>query len=191
VNLDDADRLLARQAADGNQRAFGQLVERHGIALAQAARSFGVPETDIDDVVQDTFVAAWHALDDFDPDRPFRAWLFRIGLNKMRDLYRFRRVRQFLFGAEDLGEMELAGGVANEEPGPEQRVAARRDLARVIRTLDKLDRSSREAIVLTAIVGMSQPEAAAVLGMSAKAVEGRIARARAKLAAVLETVLEK
>ncbi|TSP14635.1 MULTISPECIES: RNA polymerase sigma factor [Cupriavidus] len=191
MNLDDADRLLARQAADGNQRAFGQLVERHGIALAQAARSFGVPETDIDDVVQDTFVAAWHALDDFDPDRPFRAWLFRIGLNKMRDLYRFRRVRQFLFGAEDLGEMELAGGVANEEPGPEQRVAARRDLARVIRTLDKLDRSSREAIVLTAIVGMSQPEAAAVLGMSAKAVEGRIARARAKLAAVLETVLEK
>jgi RNA polymerase sigma factor CnrH len=191
VNPDDADKLLARQAAEGNQRAFGQLVERHGIALAQAARSFGIPETDVDDVVQDTFVAAWHALDDFDRDRPFRAWLFRIGLNKMRDLYRFRRVRQFLFGAEDLGDMELAGGVAHDEPGPEQHVAARRDLARVVKTLDKLDKGSREAIVLTAIVGMSQPEAAAVLGMSVKAIEGRIARARAKLAAVLEAGSQK
>ncbi|WP_407058958.1 RNA polymerase sigma factor [Ralstonia syzygii subsp. celebesensis] len=52
--------------------------------------------------------------------------------------------------------------------------------------LDKLDRGSREAIVLTAIVGMSQPEAAAALGMSLKAIEGRISRARAKLASVLD-----
>jgi len=191
VNPEDADRILAAQAASGNQRAFGQLVARHGVALAQAARSFGIPETDVDDVVQDTFVAAWHALDDFDPDMPFRAWLFRIGLNKMRDLYRFRRVRQFLFGAESLGDLELAGGVANDEPGPEQQVAARLELARVASTLGKLDTGSREVIVLTAIVGMSQPEAAAVLGLSVKAVEGRIGRARAKLSALLDADSEK
>jgi len=191
VNPEDADRILAAQAASGNQRAFGQLVARHGVALAKAARSFGIPETDVDDVVQDTFVAAWHALDDFDPDRPFRAWLFRIGLNKMRDLYRFRRVRQFLFGAESLGDLELAGGVANDEPGPEQQVAARLELARVASTLGKLDTGSREVIVLTAIVGMSQPEAAAVLGLSVKAVEGRIGRARAKLSALLDADSEK
>lgn len=191
MNPEDADRILAAQAASGNQRAFGQLVARHGVALAQAARSFGIPETDVDDVVQDTFVAAWHALDDFDPDRPFRAWLFRIGLNKMRDLYRFRRVRQFLFGDESLGDLELAGGVANDEPGPEQQVAARLELARVASTLGKLDTGSREVIVLTAIVGMSQPEAAAVLGLSVKAVEGRIGRARAKLSALLDADSEK
>ncbi|WP_186426156.1 RNA polymerase sigma factor [Cupriavidus metallidurans] len=185
MNPDDADKLLARQAANGCQQAFGQLVERHGAALAQAARSFGIPESDIDDVVQEAFVAAWHALDDFDHDRPFRAWLFRIGLNKMRDLYRFRRVRQFLFGAEALDELEHSGGVADDVPGPERRVAARRDLARVVETLGKLDSGSREAIVLTAIVGMSQAEAAAVLGLSAKALEGRIARARVKLSALI------
>ncbi|WP_059414359.1 RNA polymerase sigma factor [Cupriavidus basilensis] len=182
----DVDGILVGQAASGNQRAFGELVERHGVALAQAARSFGIPETDVDDVVQDTFLAAWRALDDYDSERPFRTWLFRIGLNKMRDLYRFRRVRQFLFGAEDIGAIEATGGMSDGEPGPERRLAARRDLARVVEILGKLDAASREAIVLTSIVGMSQPEAAAVLGLSPKAVESRIARARIKLSALLE-----
>lgn len=182
----ESDNLLAKRAADGDQRAFGLLVQRHGTALAQAGRSFGIPETDIDDVVQETFVAAWRALDDFDDARPFRAWLFRIGINKMRDLRRFRRVRNFLFRAEDLDSPELSPVVADPQPGPERSAAARRELARVVAILDKLDTGSREAIVLTAIVGMSQPEAAAALGMTPKAIEGRIARARAKLAMLID-----
>ncbi|CAH0447043.1 RNA polymerase sigma factor CnrH [Ralstonia syzygii subsp. syzygii] len=183
----EADNTLARQATGGDHGAFGVLVRRHGAALAQAARSFGIPATDIDDVVQDTFVAAWRALGDYDDTRPFRAWLFQIGLNKMRDLYRFRKVRHFLFGADDLEHAESAHspGLTDPRPGPERHIAARRELARVVAVLDKLDRGSREAIVLTAIVGMSQPEAAAALGMSLKAIEGRISRARAKLASVL------
>ncbi|MCF1442043.1 RNA polymerase sigma factor [Ralstonia nicotianae] len=183
----EADSALARRAVRGDHPAFGVLVRRHSAALAQAARSFGIPETDIDDVVQDTFVAAWRALGDYDDTRSFRAWLFQIGLNKMRDLYRFRKVRHFLFGAEDLEHAEStdAPGLTDPDPGPERHAAARRDLARVVAVLDKLDRGSREAIVLTAIVGMSQPEAAAALGMSLKAIEGRISRARAKLASLL------
>jgi RNA polymerase sigma-70 factor (ECF subfamily) len=40
--------------------------------------------------------------------------------------------------------------------------------------------------VLTAIIGMTQPEAAVALNISVKSVEGRVARARAKLIALLE-----
>ncbi|AJW47594.1 MAG: sigma-70 family RNA polymerase sigma factor [Ralstonia sp.] len=181
----EADGVLARRAARGDHHAFGILVRRHSPALAQAGRSFGIPETDIDDVVQDTFVAAWRALGDYDEARPFRAWLFHIGLNKMRDLRRFRRVRHFLFGAEDLTDPERPA-LADPDPGPERRASARRELARVVAVLDGLDANSREAIVLTAIVGMSQPEAAAALGMTPKAIEGRIGRARAKLAALID-----
>nr|WP_315595036.1 sigma-70 family RNA polymerase sigma factor [uncultured Cupriavidus sp.] len=182
---EDAEKILVSQAAAGNQHAFGQLVERHGAALAQAARSFGIPETDIDDVVQETFVSAWHGLDDFDRERSFRAWLFSIAMNKMRDLYRFRRVRHFLFGAQDLQDPEVADTVPDEDPGPERRVAARRRLASVVAVLTKLDARGREAIVLTSIVGMSSSEAAASLGITVKALEGRVTRARAKLAALL------
>lgn len=177
------DEALARRAAQGDQYAFGQLVQRHGRALAQAARSFGVPESDVDDIVQDTFIAAWHALDDFDSDKLFRPWLFRIGLNKMRDLRRFRQVRHFLFGAKDIEDAELTSYV----PGPEREVSARLELAKIMQVLNRLDLASREIIILTSFVGMSHPEAAMALGTSAKAVESRVARARAKLTALLQS----
>ncbi|AJW47413.1 RNA polymerase sigma factor [Ralstonia mannitolilytica] len=180
------DNFLARRAADGDQHAFGQLVQRHGRALAQAARSFGIPETDIDDVVQDTFIAAWHALDEFDEEKPFRPWLFRIGLNKMRDLHRFRRVRHFFFGAADVNEAAFADAAPSEAPGPEREIGARRELAHINRILGKLDRASREVIILTSFLEMSHPEAACALDISPKAVESRVTRARARLAALLK-----
>ena len=177
--------MFARRAAHGDQRAFKVLVDRYGTAVAQAARSFGIPETDVDDVVQETFVAAWKALGDYDENRPFRAWLFGIAMNKMRDLYRFRKVRNFLFGALDLLSPDTPEQ-ADSAPGPERETAARRELARVTQTLSMLPRDQREAIVLTAMVGLTQPEAAAALGVSLKALEGRITRARGKLAALVE-----
>jgi len=181
----DDDAALARRSAGGDRHAYGVLVRRHSAALGQAARSFGIPETDVDDVVQDTFVAAWRALGDYDAARPFRAWLFGIGLNKMRDLLRLRKVRHFLFGALDIHAQD-APAVPDPSPGPERQAAARRDLAHVTATLGRLDRPLREAIVLTAIVGMSHPEAAAALGTTVKTIEGRVTRARLRLAQLID-----
>jgi len=184
VNTKVSDSALAKLSAGGDQHAFKLLVERYGQGLVHAARSFGIPETDLDDVVQDTFVAAWRALSDYDDSRSFRAWLFSIGLNKMRGLYRFRRVRSFLFGAFDL---HTPGFKELEDPrgGPERAVAAKKELATVSQTLRQLPRDQREAIVLTAIVGLSQQETAAALGITIKALEGRLSRGRAKLQKVI------
>lgn len=185
MNREESDSTLALRSARGDHSAYSVLVRRHSAALVQAARSFGIPETDIDDVLQETFVTAWRALDSYDASRPFRAWLFSIGMNKMRDLLRFRKVRHFLFSAFDL-HADDAPVIKDDAPGPEREVTARRDLARISSTLSRLDRSLREAIVLTAIVGMSQPEAAAALGITSKAIEGRVTRARAKLQQLIE-----
>lgn len=184
MNIEEPDSLLASRAARDDSRAFDSLVKRHHAGLAQAARSFGIPATDIDDIVQETFVAAWRSLSDYDADRPFRAWLYRIALNKMRDLHRFRKVRHFLFGAFDLDDPDL-GGLDDGLPGPERAVSARRELARVNATLGRLERGQREAIVLTALVGLSQVEAADAMGITPKALEGRVARARTRLAHLL------
>ncbi|MFY9509865.1 MAG: RNA polymerase sigma factor [Rubrivivax sp.] len=181
----DADEALVLRARRGERAAYDVLVRRHWAALVQTARSFGVPETDVDDVVQDALVAAWRALDDFDPARPFRGWLFAIAMNKMRDLLRFRKVRNFLFGALDIFD-EGTAEVPDERAGPDRLAADRQALKQVTATLDRLSPPLREALVLTAIVGMSQPEAAQALGVSLKTVEGRVMRARRELAEILQ-----
>jgi RNA polymerase sigma-70 factor (ECF subfamily) len=83
----------------------------------------------------------------------------------------FRKVRSFLFGALDLLSPDTPEQ-ADPAPGPERETAARRELAKVTQTLSMLQREQREVIVLTGIVGLTQPEAAAALGITLKALEG-------------------
>lgn len=181
MSAEPTDNELAMRAASGDRRAFAQLVRRHAASLGQAARGFGLPETDIDDVVQEAFVAAWRHLGNYEPIRPFRAWLFHIALNKMRDMRRFQRVRRFFFGAAALDDAASLA-LPDDRPDPEREAIAAVDLKSVQAMLGKLDHDLREAIVLTAIVGLSQPEAAMALGTSVKSIEGRVARARRQLA---------
>jgi len=185
VTAEAADNELASRAAQGDRRAYALLVRRYAGPLANAARGFGVPETDVDDIVQEAFVAAWRHLANYDPARPFRGWLFRIAINKIHDLRRHRRVRRFLFAATDLSGARESG-LADDGPGPERGTIARADLAKARSILDGLDRELREALVLTAIVGMSQPEAALALGTSVKSIEGRVARGRRRLAQLID-----
>lgn len=180
----ESDASLAARSISGDRRAFGLLVDRHGPFLAKAARGIGLPESDVDDIVQETFVAAWRDLARYDPDRPIRTWLYRIAINKTRDALRHRRVRRFFFGAaryEDVDEAQLV------EPGasPERIAAGKHDLQRVHEVLDQLDRASREVITLHALLGVTQLETAQILNLSTKAVEGRIARARRRLGVIL------
>ncbi|MBB3955684.1 sigma-70 family RNA polymerase sigma factor [Novosphingobium sediminicola] len=183
MNAAQADPELALRAAQGDRRAYTVLMTRHGGSLAQAARAFGMPETDVDDVVQESFIAAWRNLAQYDPARPFRGWLFRIAINKMRDVRRRRRVRAFLFGAHRLDERP---DMADDAPDQERSAIAINEFAHIRAKLACLEGNLGEALVLTAIVGMTQPEAALALGISVKSIEGRVARARSRLAAMLD-----
>jgi RNA polymerase sigma-70 factor (ECF subfamily) len=185
VTCPNDDGRLAGRAARGDRVAFAQLVRRYGPALTQFARLSGTPETDVDDIVQDAFIAAWRRLDNYDEARPFRAWLFRIAINKIHDLRRGRRVRRFLFAAEQI-ETSEASMLADPAPGPEREALARRRLEDIKRMMGGLDPELRDAIILTAILGLSQGEAAETLGISLKSIEGRVARARRQLALMLE-----
>lgn len=116
--LDDRqrERLLARQARDGDDAAFAELVRRRtpGI-LAFLRRMLGDAE-DARDVAQLTFVKAWENLGRYDPTWAFSTWLFRIAGNLAIDALRSRRSRA---RTESENFRLLRGGLAHAEPeGP-------------------------------------------------------------------------
>src|SRR6476660_1682770 len=80
LNTDQAgatDGELIEGWKGGDQRAATALVERHAPALARFAASVGV-RSDIDELVQDTFVRAFNSLDGFRGDSSFATWLMTI-----------------------------------------------------------------------------------------------------------------
>lgn len=177
------DAALAHAALGGDQAAYGALMRRHREAVYRLARHHTADDGEALDIVQETFIAAFAALRRFDGERPFRTWILRIALNKCRDWGRRRKVRRLLAFALPIEE---AASLADGAPNPEATLASDRAVARIRREVLALPERLREPLVLCAIEGLSQEEAAALLGVSRKAIETRIHRARQKLLTLLE-----
>jgi RNA polymerase sigma factor CnrH len=181
VVRDESDGALAARALQGDDAAFALLVSRHKGWAYQFVRRYVGNSADAYDVLQDTFFSAWRALARYERDRPFEFWLRRIALNKCRDRNRRETVRRLIgarSGAEESDEIQ------DPAPGPSALTEGDQELRLLERYIAKLPRSLMEPLLLTALEGLSQEEAGKLLGISAKAIETKVYRARMRLTAV-------
>ena len=172
-----SDAELALRAGRGDGRAFAALMTRHKDGLYRFARRYVGNPDDAYDIVQQSFVAAWRALGRYDPERRFDTWLRAIAINKCRDHARRAAVRRLLTATRDIA--------ADPVRDAEARWLADQDLAALDRAIAMLPRALKEPLLLTVFEGMSQAEAGLALGVSIKAVETRVYRARRALAAAI------
>jgi RNA polymerase sigma-70 factor (ECF subfamily) len=185
VNGEATDAQLVARVLQGEEAAFTALMRRHKAWLYVFVRRHVNTADDAYDMVQEAFASAWRALKSYDPARPFDVWLRRIALNKCRDRARKEAVRRRVLGVFGLPS-EAAEQAADERAGAEDQRIAGETLGRLKAALAALPVHLREALILTALQGLSQREAAEILGVSAKVVETRAYRARKQLAAVLD-----
>ena len=173
------DETLVALIAAGDQRAFGEIVRRHGGRLRALALGFAGGAADADDIVQETFLSFWRTAARWRPDgAPLGAYLTRIAVNRAIDGDRRRRVRRF-FG------LEAADDVANAEFAADERLQGKQALAAVARDIRQLPARQRAAILLVADGDRSNGEIAGVMGLSEGAVEQLLVRARRTLRARL------
>lgn len=150
----DAD--LVRGYRAGDERSAAVLVARHANAIARFLAGSGADWDDVDDLVQETFVRAFRALDGWRGEAQFRTWLFTIASNLRRDAYRRRGRGARLVSLE---EVDLEAG---EDPAS---TLDAREAERVLsRGLGTLPRLQREVFLLRAQQGLEYPEIAEALG---------------------------
>ena len=179
---DPDDATLAAQALAGRQAAYGALMRRHRDAVYRLTRGHVGDADAAMDIVQESFIAAFASLARYDGRRPFRGWIARITINKCHDWARRRAVRRFFTFARPI---EDAAHVADAAPDPEQAAQSRASVARIEAAVAALPVALREVVLLRGIEGMSQAEVAQILGVSEKAVEPRLYRARRQLQEML------
>jgi RNA polymerase sigma-70 factor (ECF subfamily) len=173
--MDEATALAG--ARRGDLDAYEFLVARHTVAAHRTAVLLGAGD-DADDVVQESFVKAFHRLGHFRGDAGFRTWLLAIIGNETRNLHRSRKRRDGL-------ALRAAVAAAGPEPADvddpvESAVAAdrRRRLVSAIETLDGRD---RDVVVCRYLLELSEAETAATLALPKGTVKSRTARALVKL----------
>src|SRR5687768_4795787 len=154
-NEDSTDlELIARWRA-GDERAATNLVERHAPALARFAMSLG-QRSDVEEVVQDTFVRAFGSIDSFRADSALRTWLFTIERRLILDRRRAERRRR------DDGSLDHVDAVT-EFDALDAMVADEAE-ARVTKAVERLSRLQREVFLLRVNEGLSYREIAEVVG---------------------------
>ncbi len=78
--LPDPDLPLVQQAQAGDMEAFNQIILRHQSQMTALLHRFTTTRADLEDLVQETFVKAWRALPQWQPQKPFAHWLKRIAV---------------------------------------------------------------------------------------------------------------
>ncbi|MES2070560.1 MAG: sigma-70 family RNA polymerase sigma factor [Pseudomonadota bacterium] len=130
---------------------------------------------DGEDVVQDTLVRAFEALQDLDQTTPLRPWLFRIAHNRALDLLRSRAVRKAepLAAAPDM--------IDPATPDPMEILMRQEAVKTAVSRFVELPLLQRSVVILKDVLDESLLEIAALLGLTVDAVKGHLARGRARL----------
>lgn len=176
----DVECVLVQRAASGDAAAFRLLLECHQGDVYRCCWHWLGDREDAQEVCQDAFVKAWQALPDYEHRGRFRAWVIRIALNLCRDRVRSRGAGQArLTISLEISEIETVCLRLQ----PDAASVWRGDLEKLARGLAALPESSRLPLILCGVEGLSQEDCGEVLGLSPRAVEGRIHRARKQLLA--------
>jgi RNA polymerase sigma-70 factor (ECF subfamily) len=182
------DAELVALARQGDQQAFGELVDRHRRAVYRAALAAIGSSAEAEDAAQDAFVTAYQRLGTFKGEASFKTWLLTItwnhAINRRRRLTRWlsrfagHSPRRLPSRLREAAGVTLVENVRDPLPLPEQAAAGaqlRRDIAAEIRALTP---KLRDALLLAQSGEHSYDEIAAMLRTSTGTIKWRVAEAR-------------
>lgn len=132
------------------------------------------------DIVQETYVRALGAFEQFTPGTNMKAWLTKILYNFFFD--HFHHKKRWVLVEDKSGEQDEGPGywerVPAENPGPESQILLKEQSAKITDALAKIPEEFRAPIVLVDMGDLSYAEAAAILSCPVGTVRSRLSRGR-------------
>ena len=175
-----SDEQLMLKVRDGDPDAFEQIVLRHQAAVWRTAHRFVSDEAEAEDLAQKAFLRILDAAPRYKPTASFRTFLFRV-LTRLCLDHLEKKLPQYV---DQLPERP------DESSSPEHLARLGERDAAIQDALNELPTNQRMAVVLRYFEGMGAADCAEALGVSAKAVERLLARARGALEPRLKDLLE-
>ena len=185
--MDEGAEMLARHI-EGDPRAFEELVGRFGPKVYGFLSRANIEVATKDDLFQETFMRVHLSARRYNPEYPFRVWLFAIANNVLRSHYRKQKVRRIFTGwwrrpaKKDPHAEPEPMDPPDQQPGTHQKAAGREDVRWLETALQDIPEGQRRALLLTQVEGLSLKEAARILDVPVPTIKTWIRRGRLKLA---------
>ncbi|MFZ5862923.1 MAG: RNA polymerase sigma factor [Nitrospirota bacterium] len=173
--MEDVDRALVERVKEGDSSAFERLFSRHAERIFRFASRMCRHAQDAEDILQETFLAAYRHLNTFGGKARFTTWLYTIAANSCR------RTRRHAGASTTINDTDGADGhvpVDDWTRRPDVQ-AIRKETRRVIEdAVAALPKDQRLVLVLRDMEGLPAEEVARITGASVPAVKSRLHRAR-------------
>jgi RNA polymerase sigma factor CnrH len=178
---EDPDLPLVQALLLDEDQALNVLMDRHRDGLFRFVLRHVHNEADALELAMETFVRAYFNIGKFRPAAKFVTWLYHIALNLCRDHLRSRAHRDSLqtTSIDSLTqEGEDPSVIAAKARGPDQKTERLEELVALEKAIAELPEELKSPFILTVLEDRPQAETAELLGISLKAVEMRVYRAR-------------
>ena len=174
------DSELMERIQKGDQLAFSTLVKRHLPRANSIARRTLTVAQDAEEALQDSFNKVWIKAKDFDSTKAsFGTWFYRIIVNTCIDLARRKKPTD----ADIDSHMEC---LSDQTPTAEKLALEEQESQKIKNAVQSLPEKQRIAIILCYFEEMTNKEAAQIMGLNIKALEGLLVRGRKTLRGILD-----
>ena len=169
------DFMVVQKVLDGETELFEILLRRYNELLYRTVRSYIDRPSDIDDVMQDTYIKAFQKLYQFKNESLFSTWLIRIGINEALQRKRKFKRYQMLDISNEKGIVQLADrSIMN----PERKTMYAESVHIIEKAIDLLPEKYKIVYMLREVQDLEISEISDSLGLSNSNVKVRLHRAR-------------
>lgn len=177
-HLEEEDAQLMIALASGNDPALNALMRRWSPRLSAYLHRCCSDPTTAADLLQETFVRVYQKRGSYDPARSFSTWIYTIATNLVRNHARWQKRHPITL--LDHASLSTSSSPADQHD-PAESLESQERAAAVRAAVQRLPDELQEPLVLSTYEHLTHAQIGTILGLSEKAVEMRLYRARQTL----------
>ena len=174
---------LISNIQNGDKDAFKDFIDLYKKFVINVCYKFVSNEDDANDVAQEVFIEVYHSINKFRSDSKVTTWLYRICVN--RSLNFIRNNKKYKLTESYSNENEINSGISSSSSTPETALINKERADIINNAINSLPENQKTAFILCKKEDLSYQEISNVLGISVKAVESLIVRAKKNLQKLL------
>lgn len=178
------EHISIQALREGDRAEFAKVVEAYSEKMYRLILKMLRNQQDAEDVLQETFIKAFHGFEDFRGNAKISTWLYRIATNEALMFLRQEEDPKISIDKEALaddGQTYTPTKIVDWCCLPEEELLSSEAMDYLDRAVDQLSESMRVTFLLRDVEGLSTRETAEVLDISEAAVKTRLSRARMHL----------
>jgi len=173
---------IIRSCINRDEAAFRILVNNYSDFAFRIAFRIMNNEDDSKDLVQESFITVWNKIKDFNPEKNFSNWLYRIIVNKCYDSLRKKKRNPLVY--PDADNWNIQGLYSDSNPDTR---LDNKEIGEMIRLLtNKLSQKQKIVFVLSELEGVSREDISEITGMTKTAIKSNLFHARRKIGEMIE-----